>query len=128
MSSRLLARGQSASPGRASGPVAFSAEAAVALAAKGTPPVLVRMETSAEDMPGLRVAAAIVTTRGGITGDGAIVARTLGKPCLVGCGALIVRYADACMVLHEGDEEDELVIAEGAAVTVDATEGAVYLD
>ena len=87
----ILASGQTASVGRASGPLALSAEAASAFAASGAAPIFVRTEMDADDMQALRVSAGVVTTRGGITGDGAVAARVLGKPCLVGMSNVVIR-------------------------------------
>ena len=122
MSERLLVKGLGASPGRAKGPVAFSATSVQAFAAKGTPAVFVCIEASAEDADGIRACAALVTTRGGVTGDGAIMARALGKPCLTSCGAVIVRVHEK--LLMSGD----ISVREGDAVTVDAARGELFLD
>jgi pyruvate,orthophosphate dikinase len=117
MSERLLVKGLGASPGRATGPVAFSAAAVQSFAAKGTPAIFVCIEAGAEDADGIRACAALVTTRGGITGDGAIIARALGKPCLTSCGAVTVRARDG--VLEAGD----VSVREGDSVTLDAARG-----
>ena len=85
----IVTKGQGASPGKASGPLALTAQAATELAGKGTPAIYVRNEMDAEDVPAIRAAAGVVIVRGGITGDGAIAARALGKPCIVGCSALV---------------------------------------
>jgi pyruvate,orthophosphate dikinase len=118
---RLLARGQVASPGRATGPVAFSPEAVLALDKKGAKPILVRTEAGAEDAAGVRAAAALVTTRAGITGDGAIMARALGKPCLAGCPDVVVRAAEGLFTVAD------VTVREGDVVTVDASAGELYL-
>jgi pyruvate, orthophosphate dikinase len=115
-------KGQGASPGRATGPAAFSVEAAVAFAEQGVPAVLVRNEAGAEDAGGIRVAAALVTTRGGITGDGAIIARALGKPCLTSCTEAFVRPGERCLIV--GD----LTIHEGETVTIDAATGQLVVE
>lgn len=78
-------KGQGASPGRATGPLATTAAEAIALAERGTPAIFARSEMDADDVPGIRVAAGVIITRGGITADGAVAARALGKPCIVGC-------------------------------------------
>ena len=121
MTERLLAKGQGASPGRATGPAAFSTPAAIAFAEKGTPAILVRAEASAEDAAGVRVAAALVTTRAGITGDGAIIARALGKPCLASCAEVVVVAAHKRLTVRD------VTVYEGQLLTVDATKGEILL-
>lgn len=81
-------RGQGAGAGRARGPLAKSVAEALACAARGEPAIFVRGEMEAEDVPGIRASAGVVLTRGGVTADGAIVARGLGKPCVIGCAPL----------------------------------------
>ncbi len=90
---RLLAKGLAAGPGAASGLIAFSAGKAVEMARGKDPVVLVRIETSPEDISGMHAAAGILTTRGGLTSHAAVVARGMGKPCIVGCGSLRVDYS-----------------------------------
>ncbi len=114
----LLARGLPASPGAASGPVVFSAEAADAAAARGRPAVLVRVETSPEDIRGMHSAAAVLTVRGGMTSHAAVVARGLGTPCVVGASGL---HLD--MGARELTAPDGRVFREGDAITVDGTVG-----
>ncbi|HVS30148.1 MAG TPA: pyruvate, phosphate dikinase [Thermoanaerobaculia bacterium] len=105
---RLLGRGLPAGPGAAAGRIAFSAERAVQMAKEG-PVILVRIETSPEDIAGMHSAAGILTTRGGLTSHAAVVARGMGRPCVVGAGSLRVDYsrgevrADAHEPLEEGD-------------------------
>ncbi|MBK5258499.1 MAG: pyruvate, phosphate dikinase [Thermoanaerobaculia bacterium] len=89
---RLLGRGLPAGPGAAAGQIAFNAEHAVEMAKSG-PVILVRIETSPEDIAGMHSAAGILTTRGGLTSHAAVVARGMGRPCVVGAGALRVDYA-----------------------------------
>jgi len=86
----VLGTGLPASPGAAQGEVVFSAEAAVAAAEAGRKVVLVRRETSPEDIAGMNVAQGILTSRGGMTSHAAVVARGMGKPCVAGCGDLFV--------------------------------------
>jgi pyruvate,orthophosphate dikinase len=105
---RLLARGLPAGPGAAAGKIALTAERAKAMAAHG-PVLLVRAETSPEDIVGMHAAAGILTSRGGMTSHAAVVARGMGKPCIVGAGELVVderagEVRAAGRVLHEGDE------------------------
>jgi pyruvate,orthophosphate dikinase len=115
----LLAKGQGASPGRATGPLALSSESAFAFAAAGTPAILVCVDASAEDAPGVRAAAALVTTRGGITGDGAIIARALGKPCVSSCAEVLVRAADKRIVVRD------VTVAEGEPIAIDGASGEI---
>ncbi len=115
-----LAEGQGANPGHASGPLALSAQAATAFADKGTPAIFVRTEMDADDMAGLRVCAGVVTTRGGITGDGAVAARVLGKPCLVGLPSVTVRHDLGCLIVGS---HEELKVSEGEIVSI-VVEGA----
>ena len=127
----LLAKGMGASPGKATGTIVFRSEDAVALAADGTSVILVRTETTSEDVPGMRAAAGIVTTRGGITGDAAIVARSLGKPCIASCPPMRVDYAKEQITIWRdstaGDEED-IVLAKGAMITIDGSNGEIWTD
>ncbi|HSO35052.1 MAG TPA: PEP-utilizing enzyme [Labilithrix sp.] len=126
----LLAKGMGASPGTATGKIVFRSEDAVAMAADGTSVILVRTETTAEDVPGMRVAAGIVTTRGGITGDAAIVARSLGKPCIASCPPMRVDYAKEELTVWRdstGDEED-IVLRKGAVITIDGAKGEIWAD
>src|SRR6185295_11674713 len=87
---RVVARGLPAGPGAASGVIAFSAARAEDLSGRGKSVLLVRTETSPEDIGGMVVAAGILTSRGGITSHAAVVARGMGKPCVVGAEALHV--------------------------------------
>ena len=91
----ILARGLPASPGAASGKVVFSADEAEALAARGEAVILVRVETSPEDIHGMHAARGILTTRGGMTSHAAVVARGMGRPCVAGAGDLRVDYGGA---------------------------------
>lgn len=130
MAKQLLARGMGASPGTATGAIVFRSEDAVALAATGASVILLRIEASAEDVPGMRVAAGIVTTRGGITGDAAIVARTLGKPCIAACPPLRVDYAaNTLTVLRDSTLEDaDIVLVKGDIITIDGARGEIWRD
>jgi pyruvate,orthophosphate dikinase len=118
---RLLAKGLPAGPGAACGRIAFTAPRAVQMAAKGDPVILVRVETSPEDIAGMHAAAGILTTRGGITSHASVVARGMGKTCVVGAGEITV------------DEEKRELSArgmtakEGDFLSVDGTAGDVLL-
>src|SRR5207244_1197836 len=116
---RLLGRGLPAGPGTAAGRVAFNAEHAVAMAKDG-PVVLVRVETSPEDIAGMHSAVGILTTRGGLTSHAAVVARGMGRPCVVGAGSLRVDYNKG-ELRSEGHEPLE----EGDWVSIDGTTGEV---
>ncbi len=111
-SGRLLAKGLGAGPGAASGRIALTAERAAEMAADKTakvPVLLVREETSPDDIMGMHAAVGILTSRGGMTSHAAVVARGMGKPCIVGAGALVVESEKgelrvAGQVFHEGDQ------------------------
>ena len=114
---RLLAKGLNASPGAASGKVVFSAEDAIARAGEKT--ILVRLETSPEDIGGMNVAQGILTARGGMTSHAAVVARGMGKPCVAGCGDLEINYAKKEFVV-KGEK-----IKEGDNISIDGISGEV---
>ena len=88
----MLTKGLPASPGSASGKVVFSADEAEALKAKGQKVILVRIETSPEDIGGMHAAEGILTARGGMTSHAAVVARGMGKCCVAGCGDMVIDY------------------------------------
>ncbi len=116
---RLLGRGLPAGPGAATGRIAFSAERAVSMA-KDDPVILVRIETSPEDIAGMHSAAGILTTRGGLTSHAAVVARGMGRPCVVGAGNLRVDYGKG-ELRSEGHEPLE----EGDWLSIDGTSGEI---
>ncbi|HUR28759.1 MAG TPA: pyruvate, phosphate dikinase, partial [Planctomycetota bacterium] len=116
---RMLGRGLPAGPGAAAGQIAFSAENAVRMAKDG-PVILVRIETSPEDIAGMHSAAGILTTRGGLTSHAAVVARGMGRPCIVGAGAMKVDYGKG-ELRSEGHEPLE----EGDWVSIDGTTGEI---
>ncbi|AKU96408.1 Pyruvate,phosphate dikinase [Labilithrix luteola] len=125
---QLLARGMGASPGQATGAIVFRSEDAIALAATGKPVILVRIETTSEDVPGMQVAAGIITTRGGLTGDGAIVARSLGKPCIAWCGPIRVDYASDSLTIWRDStaEQADVVLKKGDVITIDGGRGEIW--
>ena len=127
---QLLAKGMGASPGTATGEIVFRSEDAVEMAAKGTSVILVRIETTAEDVPGMRAAAGIITTRGGITGDAAIVARSLGKPCIASCPPMRVDYANNCLTVWRDSIDDaaDIVLQKGAVITIDGAKGEIWTE
>ncbi len=117
---RLLAKGLPAGPGAASGRIAFSADKAVEMARAGDPIMLVRIETSPEDISGMHASAGILTTRGGLTSHAAVVARGMGKPCIVGCGSIKVDYSR-----KEVRAGEKPVLLEGDWISIDGTTGEV---
>ncbi len=125
-----LGKGLGASPGAACGKVVFSAEDAEEWAARGEKVVLVRLETSPEDITGMKVAQGILTVRGGMTSHAAVVARGMGSCCVSGCGDIAMDEANKKFTLggkefHEGDyisiDGTTGNIYEGEIKTVDAT-------
>lgn len=129
---QLLARGTGASPGIATGAIVFVSAEAVELAASGTSVILVRTDTTAEDVAGMRAASGIVTTRGGITGDAAIVARSLGKPCIASCPPMRVDYVKGSLTVWRdstGDETDsDVVLERGTVITIDGAKGEIWTE
>ncbi len=116
---RLLAKGLNAGPGAATGKIALTAEKAVEYAEKGEKCVLVRFETSPEDLAGMDAAEGILTARGGMTSHAAVVARGMGKPCVVGCGALEIDYDKGTVAVKD------TVLKEGDYISIDGTTGEV---
>lgn len=114
-------RGTGASAGVAVGRAAFSSESAVRLAAGGDPIVLVRPDTSTADVAGFAAAQGIVTARGGRTAHAALVARQMGKPCIVGCAGLDVDPA------HQGARLNGTALHEGDWLSIDGGSGAVHI-
>ena len=120
-SAGLLTKGLPASPGAATGAVVFSAEAAEAAAAEGKSVILVRIETSPEDIGGMDAAQGILTARGGMTSHAAVVARGMGKCCVAGAGDLAIDYTAGQFsvggkTIHAGD-----------AISLNGSTGAVYV-
>ncbi len=118
---KQLAKGLPASPGAAVGKVYFYAEDAVKQVKAGERVLLVRQETSPEDIEGMVSAEGILTARGGMTSHAAVVARGMGKCCVAGCGEL--RVDEAAREIRVGD----LVIKEGEYMSIDGSSGCVYL-
>src|SRR5262249_26266739 len=94
---RVLATGLPASPGAACGEIVFDANEAETLKAQGREVILVRIETSPEDIHGMHAAAGILTTRGGMTSHAAVVARGMGRPCVCGAAGLRIDYQAGTM-------------------------------
>jgi pyruvate,orthophosphate dikinase len=116
---RVIATGLPASPGAASGEIVFSPDEAAQLKSDGRKVVLVRVETSPEDIHGMHAAEGILTTRGGMTSHAAVVARGMGKPCVSGAGSLRVDYAGGTMTA--GGQ----TFRKGDYITVDGSTGQV---
>ena len=117
---KALAKGLPASPGAACGVIVFSADEAEARAAKGEAVILVRIETSPEDIHGMHAARGILTTRGGMTSHAAVVARGMGRPCVAGAGSVTVDYAS--QTLTAGGKR----MNAGDTITLDGATGEVF--
>ena len=118
---KLLAKGLNAGPGAASGKVALSAQDAEEMAKSGDPVILVRIETSPEDIKGMNASEGILTARGGMTSHAALVARQMGKVCVAGCGALKINYKNREIRV----EGKDIVVKEGEYLSIDGTTGEV---
>ena len=117
----VIAKGLLAGPGGAKGRVVFSSDDAVDWAMRGEKVILVREETSPEDVDGMHKAQAILTTKGGMTSHAALVARGWGKCCIVGCGEIEIHQESKTFIAKNG-----VVIKEGDWVTLNGTKGLVY--
>ncbi|MBM4415679.1 MAG: pyruvate, phosphate dikinase [Chloroflexi bacterium] len=122
----VIARGLGASPGAAVGRVVFSADDAAQWAERGEAVILVRAETSPEDVVGMRVARGILTARGGATSHAAVVARGMGKCCVTGCGALDIDYHAQSMRISAADGKP-VVVRQGDTISLDGATGEVML-
>ncbi len=118
---KILATGLPASPGAASGAVVFSSEEAEAARKAGRKVILVRVETSPEDIHGMHAAEGILTTRGGMTSHAAVVARGMGKPCVSGAGSIRVDYAKGSFSVGGA------TVKAGETITIDGAAGQVLL-
>ena len=109
---QIIAKGLPASPGAGAGKIVFSSERAVEMAEKGINVILVRQETSPEDIAGMVASKGILTARGGMTSHAAVVARGMGKPCVAGCSGIAINYATGVMIANgiEYKEGDEITI------------------
>ena len=117
----LMSRGLPASPGAASGTAVFNADEAEMRAAKGESVILVRIETSPEDIHGMHAARGIVTTRGGMTSHAAVVARGMGRPCVAGAGGISVDYGAQTL------SANGIVVRAGETITLDGATGEVFV-
>jgi pyruvate,orthophosphate dikinase len=118
---KILASGLPASPGAASGEIVFNSEDAEAAKKAGHKVILVRVETSPEDIHGMHAAEGILTTRGGMTSHAAVVARGMGKPCVSGAGSIRVDYAAQTLTVAGQ------ALKKGDVITVDGSTGQVLL-
>ena len=116
----LVSRGLNAGPGAASGKVVFNAQDAEAWAARKEEVILVRIDTSPEDIRGMNASQGILTSRGGMTSHAALVARQMGKVCVAGCGDLDIDYAKKVIRVNGK------TIKEGEYVSIDGTTGEVF--
>src|SRR5271165_5268122 len=114
-----IATGLPASPGAASGAIVFSADDAEAASKAGRKTILVRVETSPEDIGGMHAAEGILTTRGGMTSHAAVVARGMGKPCVAGAGSIRIDYAKGTMTAGG------VTLNKGDIITIDGARGEV---
>jgi len=117
----LLTKGLAASPGAASGKVVFNAKDAEAWVDRGEKVLLVRIETSPDDIGGMYVSEGILTARGGMTSHAAVVARGMGTPCVSGAGELVISYEKKTVTVN-GE-----TVKEGDVITIDGSNGEVYL-
>ncbi|MEX0648975.1 MAG: pyruvate, phosphate dikinase [Balneolaceae bacterium] len=115
----IIGTGLPASPGAAVGKVVFSAEKAEEAAENNDPVILVRIETSPEDVGGMSAAEGILTSRGGMTSHAAVVARGWGKPCVAGCGNIVINYENKSFT------NGYITVNEGEWISIDGTLGSV---
>ncbi len=119
-----LTKGLNAGPGAATGKVVFHADDAEAAAKDGSDVILVRIETSPEDIRGMAAAQGILTARGGMTSHAALVARQMGKVCVAGCDALQIDYRKRTITVENG--ERTITVKEGEYISIDGTTGEVF--
>src|SRR5204863_4956975 len=116
---KVIASGLPASPGAAAGEIVFSSDEAELLKGQGRKVILVRVETSPEDIHGMHAAEGILTTRGGMTSHAAVVARGMGKPCVSGAGTIRVDYGRGLMAVAGR------TFKAGDVITIDGSMGQV---
>ena len=119
-SAKILSRGLPASPGAATGQIVFFADDAANWHEHGKKVIMVRIETSPEDLAGMSVAEGILTARGGMTSHAAVVARGMGKCCITGAGGLIVDYKARTVTI------DDKVLREGDYISINGSTGEIY--
>ncbi len=117
---RFLAKGLNASPGAATGKAIFDPDRAEEAKAAGDPVILVRIETSPDDVHGMLAARGVLTARGGATSHAAVVARSMGLPCVAGAETLQINYATRSM------QAGDAVVNEGEMISIDGTTGEIY--
>ena len=117
----LFGKGLNASPGAATGVISFSAEETEELSNKGLDVILVREETSPEDIQGMFSSRGVITTRGGMTSHAAVVARGMGRPCIAGAEELLINYEKKTI------SNKEVVLNNGETITIDGTTGEIFL-
>ena len=120
--SKVIAQGLPASPGGAVGTIVFTSEAAMEAQKEGRKVILIREETSPEDIEGMRASAGILTVRGGMTSHAALVARGWGKCCIVGCDSMKINFAEKTVTFGE----DKAVYKEGDFFSLNGAKGYVY--
>ncbi len=120
-SAKVIAKGLAASPGAATGRIVFNADDAAEWAARKEKVIMVRVETSPEDLAGMAAAEGILTARGGMTSHAAVVARGMGKCCVSGAGTLKIDYANKVMTV------DGLTLKEGDYISLNGSTGDIYL-
>ncbi|NMB64924.1 MAG: pyruvate, phosphate dikinase [Spirochaetes bacterium] len=118
---KVIAKGLPASPGAATGKIVFNADDAHEWKERGEKVILVRIETSPEDLKGMNAAEGILTARGGMTSHAAVVARGMGKCCVSGCGVLEIDYAKRTMKV------EDITLKEGDYISIDGSTGEVML-
>src|SRR5204862_2248581 len=118
---RFLCKGLNAGPGAATGKIYFNASDVVDAKERGEDVILVRIETSPEDIKGMDAAVGILTARGGMTSHAALVARQMGKVCVAGCATLQIDYAKREI------QVDGKIVKEGDYISIDGTSGEVLL-
>jgi pyruvate, orthophosphate dikinase len=118
---QVIAKGLAASPGAASGKIVFNADDAMEWAKRGEKVIMVRIETSPEDLAGMAAAQGILTARGGMTSHAAVVARGMGKCCVSGAGTLKIDYASKTI------EVDNITLKEGDSISLNGSTGDIYL-
>ncbi len=119
-----LTKGLNAGPGAASGKIVFTSEKAVEWASKGIQILLVRLETSPDDIKGMQYSTGVLTARGGMTSHAAVVARAMNKPCVVGCSDIYFYETHIEIVTHDGRR---LCLKEGSELSIDGSTGEVIL-
>jgi len=119
-SAKVITKGLAASPGAASGKIVFNADDAVEWASRGEKVIMVRIETSPEDLAGMDKAQGILTARGGMTSHAAVVARGMGKSCVSGAGALVIDYPSKTIKVGN------LTLKEGDFISLNGSTGEIY--